>query len=281
MNASSKAARYLALAAALIAPAMGHAAADPCAPLTSRQIRKNQAHTDDAVRLAPYAIMSNNAYARGEAAIPLPEGWQEIAELRQELPAVGLAFAVFEKHEGSKLVEVVVAFRGTDDKKDWIQNLVPFHRVQVPPASEAFERILKRYEGQDVKVVATGHSLGGGLAFHMSFVYPNVDAVAFNSSPVTKAGLKLQKGNSRTSVWESGEIVQMIRNSVNWSRSRWHDVRRVEFRFVHGLPVMQHGVDRLAMNLTKLGAMKSPQLQAVIAARCGNHAAARTETNTP
>jgi hypothetical protein len=271
----------VALAGALVAPATGHAAADACDPLTSKQVRKNQAHTDDAVRVAPYAIMSNNAYARGEAAIPLPEGWQEVTELRQEMPAVGLAFAVFEKHEGSKLVEVVVAFRGTDDKKDWIQNLVPFHRVQVPPASEAFERILKRYEGQDVKVVATGHSLGGSLAFHMSFVYPNVDAVAFNSSPVTKAGLAVQEGNSRTSAWESGEILQPPRNPVNWLRVRWHGVQRLEFRFLHGQPVKQHSIERLALNLTKLGAVKSPQLQAVIAAQCRDDAAGHAETNTP
>ena len=42
----------------------------------------------------------------------------------------------------------------------------------------------------------------------MSMVYPDVDAIAFNSSPVTKAGTELATGNKRTSVWESGEILQ-------------------------------------------------------------------------
>ena len=247
---------------------MSHAIPDFCTPLTSAQVRKNDALTDEAVRLAPYAIMSNNAYPRGENSIPLPEGWKEVTELRKELPTVGLGLAVFEKYESSKLVEIVVAFRGTDEKKDWIQNLVPFFRIQIPPASDEFERILKLYEGQPIRVVATGHSLGGGLAFHMSFVYPNVDAIAFNSSPVTKATLKLQEGNSRTSAWESGEVLQAPRNPVNWMRIRWHDVRRLEFRFLHGLPLKQHGMERFALNLTKLGAMKSSQLQALTTGWC-------------
>jgi hypothetical protein len=102
----------------------------------------------------------------------------------------------------------------------------------------------------------------------MTFVYPNVDAIAFNSSPVTKAGLKIQKGNHRTSVWESGEGVELARTPVSWVRPRWQDVQRIKFRFLHGSPVKQHGMERLALDLIKLGAIKSNQLQAITAGRC-------------
>lgn len=245
-------------------PAGTPAGPDFHTPLTGTQIRKNRALADDAAFLAPYAIMCNNAYARDHF-IPLPAGWKEVTELRHELPAVGMAYTVFEKREDGKLVEVVAAFRGTDDRKDWIQNLIPFFRIQLPPARKAFEQILKRYAGQPVKISATGHSLGGGVAFHLSFVYPDVDAIAFNSSPVTKAGMKIQKGNRRISAWESGEILQIVRNPVNWLRLRWHGVQRLEFRFKHGFCWNQHGMEAFALNLAKLGALKSNQLKALTA----------------
>lgn len=232
-------------------------------PLTSKQIQKNSTLAEEAVYLAPYAIMCNNAYARGERFIPLPEGWKEIPELRKELPNVGLAFAVFEKYENTKLTEVVVAFRGTDEMIDWMQNFIPFRRIQVAPASEEFERILRLYENQGPKITATGHSLGGGLALHMSFKYPNIDAIVFNSSPVTKAGLKIQEGSNRTSVWESGEFLQIARNLISLFRPRWYPIRRIEFRFVHGWTVKQHGMESFALNITKLGATKSHQLKAL------------------
>jgi pimeloyl-ACP methyl ester carboxylesterase len=119
------------------------------------------------------------------------------------------------------------------------------------------------YENQGSKVTVTGHSLGGGLALHMSFKYPNIDAIVFNSSPVTKAGLTIQKGNNRITVWESGEFLQGARNFISLFRSRWHPIRRIEFRFVHGWTVKQHGMELFALNITKLGATWSPQLKAL------------------
>lgn len=239
-------------------------ASDSCKPLTPKQVRKNQHLVEDAVRYAPYAIFSNNAYLRGEKAIPLPESWVEvkIPDVRTDIPKQGFGLAVFERRIDGELSEVVVAFRGTDSLKDWIHNLVPFFRIQMPTAEGEFVKVLEYYKGQSIKIVATGHSLGGGLAYHMSFIHPSVDAIAFNSSPVTKAGLNPLRTNTQVSVWESGEILQMFRNSVNWTRNRWVQTQRVEFRFLHGLPIKQHSIRRLALNLVKLGSLSSEQLSA-------------------
>jgi hypothetical protein len=264
---SGKASALLLLALVLTPTFASAAGPDWCGELTSKQVQKNVALASEAARLAPYAIMSNNTYS-GEGALPLPAGWQEVPELGRQMPAVGLALSVFEKRDDRRLIEVVVAFRGTDERKDWIQNLVPFFRNQVPPAAREFERIRDHYGNRPVRMVATGHSLGGGLAFHMSFVYPNVEAIAFNSSPVTKAGMKLVSGNRRTSAWESGEILQAPRNPINVFRSRWRDTKRVEFRFLHGSPIKQHSMRALAVNLARLGAIQSKELQTWLAKNC-------------
>jgi hypothetical protein len=245
-------------------------------PLTEAQIRNNRSKIQTAAWLAPYAIMSNNAYNR-EYPIPLPQGWREVANLRHPLKEleklgdnpgqsklVGLALAVFEKTVHGKVEEVVVAFRGTDSFKDSFQNFAPFYRNQVKPAREKFQEILSHYAGKAAKITATGHSLGGGLAFHMSFAFPDIEAISFNASPVTKAGLRVHYDNKKTSVWESGEILQIFRNMVTPVRPRWWNVERIEYRFEHADFVNQHFMEDFALNIAKLGAIGSVELQALI-----------------
>ena len=109
---------------------------------------------------------------------------------------------------------------------------------------------------------------GQGQALHMSFSQPNIDAIVFNSSPVTKAGMHPISGNKRVSIWESGEGLQAYRNLVSSFRVRWADTTRVEVRFLHGSLVTQHGMEGLAINLTKLAALNSEPLHQVLVSYC-------------
>ena len=84
----------------------------------------------------------------------------------------------------------------------------------------------------------------------MSFRYKNVDAVVFNSSPVTKAGLTVEPGNHRVSIWESGE-------GSNHSGRRSPmpapmGGRRRSVRFLYGNPLAQHSMQALVFNLVRL-----------------------------
>ncbi len=62
------------------------------------------------------------------------------------------------------------------DQYDQIKNIVP----------DIVTRIKQRHEGEDFNIIATGHSLGGGLAQHACYISKDINvAYVFNSSPVT------------------------------------------------------------------------------------------------
>lgn len=243
----------------LIIPYSSYAKDNLWDPLTQNQIDNNKEHIKDAAKYAVYAILSNQAYSSAHAQLSLPENWKENKDLRiDDNVETGYAQAVFEKYVNSKLVEVVIAFRGTDDKKDWIQNIAPLHHEQTPFAEFCFRRVLEKYKNTSAKIVATGHSLGGGLAMNISFKYPNVDAVVFNSSPIAQPGLNPNQNNKRVSISESGEILEVLRDAV---KERWINTRFIKFSFLNGTPVQQHDITPLAANLVKLGAIQSTELK--------------------
>jgi hypothetical protein len=146
--------------------------------------------------------------------LPLP-GWRRwedfpSRELRRCANAVHLYFEVWEKESENRL-EIV--FRGTDFRSwpDWLSNLrwvnltrfLPGYRDHYTVVSERVgKEILQALDSSktlsvpNLKLSATGHSLGGGLAQHFAYslpertpdgkVVPRIREVrVFNPSPVT------------------------------------------------------------------------------------------------
>lgn len=87
-------------------------------------------------------------------------------------------------HQGSPET-LVIAFRGTDGWRDWwFQNLA-IKPEQFEKAVAYVRQIASEHPGD--KIVATGHSLGGGLAIHVRRSLPELvsEAWVFNTSPRT------------------------------------------------------------------------------------------------
>jgi hypothetical protein len=121
--------------------------------LPKDDIERNANFIDDSANYAIYAILSNNAYKREKQEqfrLPAQE-WRYRDDFIPEGTEAGLELKVFEKVMGGKPVEVVIAFRGTDDLKDWWQNLTPQFlfpkKRQTDLAEKNFERLRGMYEG--------------------------------------------------------------------------------------------------------------------------------------
>lgn len=165
-------------------------------------------------RFASYAAMSALAYAedadcgtkepklmpdertRLEAALDA-RGWREVKDVQWSPPCeddTGMYLRVWQ-HEGA-IRQVVVAFRGTWGMNDWLYGNLHWITRFLPMddqylrARKAMQRVFDRFPGSPGKPVrfdTTGHSLGGGLAQHALYSYPDKvrQAFAFDPSSVT------------------------------------------------------------------------------------------------
>jgi pimeloyl-ACP methyl ester carboxylesterase len=127
----------------------------------------------------------------------LARGWREVKDVQWTPPCedeVGMFFRVWKLEADTR--QVVVAFRGTWGFKDWLYgNLHWFTRFlpmedQYSRARQSAQRVFNHFPEESEKATrfyTTGHSLGGGLAQHVLYSYPNkvTQALAFDPTPVT------------------------------------------------------------------------------------------------
>lgn len=226
---------------------------------------------------------------------PLPlSGWRmwenfPSAHLIRDALQVGLFVEVWEKYTSDPPV-IAVVFRGTEftSWKDWVSNLrwflwfVPWHEDQYTVVSrqvgkEFVDRLVQRrpdLRGTDAtafRVVASGHSLGGGLAQHLAYSMPptSSDGVAvprvsyvyaFDPSPVTgwySVDDELRTPNAAKlwidRVFEHGEILAYIRlllSYVNPPSAAHPSVREIRYNFVQSAnPFTSHSMRLLACAL--------------------------------
>lgn len=249
----------------------------------------SKAPSADQAQAGEVAMIDLAARCRSVAAVPSMAGWQHWAdfpEARLKARDDGLYLEVWE-HADTRTV--VVAIRGTEfaSWRDWLSNFhwarltrfVPGFADQYTRLAREFARVFadeleRRHPDMDVRLFATGHSLGAGLAQH--FVYalpaatsrgtplPAVAAVcAFNPSPVTgwmSVDDKAQrdanvKGLQIYRIFEHGEGLAYVRRAISYVASpKAADpaVWEIRFNFSASLDfIASHSMARLACGLAQ------------------------------
>lgn len=173
-------------------------------------------------RVAIYAMLASNSYRKKDRVRFNVEkiGWVQVDldgnptdEPTKVHKLSGLSYDIYEKVDSNK---VVFAFRGTDSKTDYLTaNLaVPPFNFQYRQARKAVGKYLS--ENSQKNVIATGHSLGGGLALSVS-VHHGVTAFTFNPSPRIFDGIgDMHEPAERVIVYQDGEILEKFRE--NWKK---------------------------------------------------------------
>lgn len=208
-----------------------------------------------AAKFAMYAMVANNAYKDSSRKhFDLPDNWKRTKQVNDEQS--GLQFDIYEVSEGGGGKNLIVAFRGTDSEDDNPAT----SKKQYELVDKLMPDIIKN--NPNAKIIAVGHSLGGGLALHTSLVFDNIDAYAFNPSPrVYRHGNN--KPNMRYMVNEKGDPLNKVRKI-------WKDVpgtKEWEFDFSeHG--EKQHFSYPLALGLLLLGSTEDSDLLALMHKNC-------------
>lgn len=181
-----------------------------------------------------YAMLATNAYVAGPSIYRANETFTLPADLilkeYQSNDKHGYAFNVYERYKGEHLVEVIIAFRGTDDSADWRYGNI--RTEQRTSALATFKKTKQKYG--DVPITVTGHSLGGSLAVQVS-LDNGVRYFVFNTSPRFNYTAPLDRPLSH-SIVEVGEINAILRWPARESTQLYTPVNCISGKN----PVAQH-----------------------------------------
>lgn len=198
---------------------------------------------------AVYAMMASNAYGSSASRLifPLAElGWRKVGLDGKPIPdnknsysprtlagklVSSLQFDIWESAESK---DAVIAFKGTDEKVDWIDSDLA---VGISIAYKSAKKLVENYmeSNPDRRVTVVGHSLGGGIALSMS-VWNGVPAVVFNASPRIYDGLaNHDQPADRVVIYQKGDPLEPLR--------KVHPVftRKIEARQIYQTSFDYHG----------------------------------------
>ena len=220
----------------------------------------------------------------------LPEiiGWDEIDDAPTELLShthrVGVGRVtcrVFRSFQRER-EEIVLAFPGMDLRKweDWWAALRWVTR-HVPALDDKFRQVrantrgliewLRLRHGTDFRLIAVGHSLGGGLAQQAAYATGGFDEVlAFNPTFVTGWYETATEAERRANaqglhifrVYEDGEVLAFLWKLVEWfyplARQPNPRITRIRTHFYSGFaPLQKHKIVEMSNSLQALASLKS------------------------
>jgi hypothetical protein len=157
----------------------------------------------------------------------------------------------FDVWENQKSPESIIAFKGTDEKIDWLAgNLALGVSIPCKSAKKHVRRYVNANPGRRVSL--TGHSLGGGLALSVSG-WEGLDAVVFNTSPRIFDGLcNMNRPAIRKAIFQADEVLQNIRRVYPKFNEKipTEDIIQTSFDFhgqnLHRMDLLAEGILRSA-----------------------------------
>lgn len=202
-----------------------------------------------AVKTYLYAQMASNSYHDSEQEKDVFRLPSNVALIRHSPnDEIGFSYSVYVINDNGKPVRVVIAYRGTDEIKDWwYGNLLA---SQNKAGLALYDEIRQQFPAE-VPISVTGHSLGGGIATEVSLCRTHVNSMVFNTSPRFSAGPQPAE-NDRDSVVEYGEILKVLRIFGREATQRYTSIGCSS-----GLPLAQHAQHQLAVCLTQIAAWET------------------------
>lgn len=192
-----------------------------------------------AVHAWPYAQLSYVVYRKPQN-LYLAQTFREVSV--HENAAIGFYAVLFEDNRDKSLIFVI---RGTEDITDWTAGNLS--QDQNTFGLEAFRSIASANPGR--RMVVAGHSLGGGVAMHISLNTTVASAYSFNGSPnFRKYGE--EPTTKRHSIVENGEILKLGRIFGREATQTYTSIGCSK-----GNPIYQHAQLLLAACLTQIAAV--------------------------
>ncbi len=206
----------------------------------------SSAYKSIAQEVYQYAQMSSNTYEDNDEYFSFPKNIKLVESVDK---GWGFQANIYEVYSGKEISEVVISYRGTEGLTDWIYgNLLS---TQYKLADELFKEVKGKYK--DTKIVATGHSLGGGLALHTSVVEDGVEAFVFNPSyRIHRNGS--EKENRRVVIAETGEILKL-------QRAIWKNPKNMYYGDFYCTKTSNHSMFLLARCTTHVAAIENNRAQ--------------------